>query len=108
MTTPRAALEAQARRCRAAWHALGPEGRARLVATLGSAPLDAAWRRVLEGAHPLAVWLDGDAPFADLPVGWDDDGPSLRELVSSHPFTAWRPWSSRLTFPTSSSTPPGS
>jgi hypothetical protein len=107
MRTPRDALVAQAARCRAAWRDLGPDGRARLAAELGDDWLAAAWKRVLAGDHPLADWLDGDEPFEVLPNEWAE-GPSPRQLLSSHPFIGWRPWSKRLTFPTSSSTPPGS
>lgn len=107
MRTPADALRAQAERCREAWRALGPAGRTRLAQTLGDGELDATWRRVLAGDHAFAGWLDGDAPFEALPSGWDE-GPSPRQLLSSHPFTGWRPWSNLLTFPTSSSTPRGS
>lgn len=107
MREPGHALRAQAERCRAAWRSLGPDGRARLAETLGPDGLDATWRRVLAGEHPLAGWLGTDAPFEALPTTWED-GSSTRQLMSSHPFTAWRPWSSLLTFPTSSSTPHGS
>lgn len=102
---PRDATLRQARICRRAWRALGPEGRAGLVVP-GNDPVATAWRATLAGAHPLADWLDGDAPLDALPAEFAD-GVSPRRMFASHPFTNWHPWSTRLTFPASSSTSPG-
>jgi hypothetical protein len=104
--TPLEALQAQAAHCRRAWRALGPEAVAAWPVP-GDDAIASTWRRILARDHPVAVWLDGDAPFEALPASYDA-GPSPRQLFSSHPFTGWHPWSSRLTFTASSSTPPGS
>lgn len=104
--TPRDALQEQAAHCRRAWQALGPGGR-QAWPVRGDDVYAETWRVVLRGEHPLATWLDGDDSFETLPTEFAD-GPSPRQLFSSHPFAAWHPWSTRLTFPAYSLTPLGS
>lgn len=98
----------QALWCRDAWHRLAPPRRAAIRARLvrdGSA-LALAWITVLDRAHPLAVWLDGDEPFEALPTEFPG-GFSPRQLISSHPFTDVHPWFHPATSPASSTTPRG-
>src|SRR5690349_5626678 len=107
MRTPDDALRAQALHCRWAWTALGPGGRDALAERLKNGDdWDLAWVEVLAGEHPLARWLEGDAPYEALPRSFPA-GPNARQLLSSHPFTGWHPWSILPSSPGSSSTPPG-
>ena len=101
--TPRDALHQQAAHCRRAWQALGPAGRATWPVP-GDDLYARAWRVILRGEHPLAGWLDSAAAVETLPQEFPD-GPSPRQLFSSHPFAAWHPWSIRLMFPEYSLTP---
>lgn len=102
---PQRRLERQAAHCRAAWRALTPVGREALRRRLGDDPIDRAWHAVLDRRHPLADWLDGDAPLDTLPDRFPD-GLTPRQLFSSHPFTDFHPWFTLPTSPGLYSTPP--
>lgn len=102
MLTPAQTLEAQAYRVRGRWR--GPGNREiaaqRLNSRLPDDPTTPAWRAVLAGTHPLALWLDGDAPYNALPATFPD-GLSLRQMITSHPFIAGAPWLIQPTSPES-------
>ena len=106
---PREELRSQAERVRRISRGLDAAERAALLTRLRRSedPWDQAWIPILEGRHPLADWLNSDAPFDALPPDWPRGGPSARQLISSHPFAGFHPWFKLPTSPESSETPRG-
>ncbi len=95
----------QAERVRRQWRTLSRMRRDRLITRLQreNHPIGRVWIDVLERAHPLVAWLDGDGPASDLLAL--QTTPEARQLITSHPFSDWTPWSTPATSPASSSTP---
>ena len=102
MPTPAEVVESQAYRLRARWKVGANRliAAERLASRLVSDPMTCAWGAVLVGAHPLATWLDGDAPWSALPPTFPD-GLSPRQMITSHPFIAGAPWLIQPTSPES-------
>ncbi|GDX79258.1 hypothetical protein LBMAG42_10690 [Deltaproteobacteria bacterium] len=102
MPTPAEVLEAQAYRVRARWKVRANRliAAERLDSRTPNDPTTCAWRAVLSGAHPLASWLDGDAPWSALPLAFPD-GLNPRQMITSHPFIAGAPWLMLQTSPES-------
>lgn len=95
----------QAERCRRQWRTLSDARRTRLIARLQREDhaIGRVWIDVLTRAHPLVTWLDSEAPASDLITL--DTSPDARQLITSHPFSDWQPWSTPPTSRGSSSTP---
>lgn len=93
LSGPGKRLAAQAEHCRRTWALLTEQKRSQLCRRLEAenSPFSAVWVQILERRHPFASWLEGTAPFEDLPADYEA-GPSPRQIISSHPFTDVHPW----------------
>lgn len=83
---PRERVIRQAEHCRRAWRAQTEAERLHRASQVEDRDVwGALWATILRRAHPLAVWLEGEAAYSDLPESFPD-GTNPRQLVSSHPF----------------------
>lgn len=100
-TQPAQRLDRLLRHVREAWALCcsEPAFRARSVEWLREHPspapeLDALWLDALQGAGPLAAWLDAGSD----PDTWAHPDIPLHSVLTSHPFPHLAAWSIRRTF----------